>query len=387
MSDDVTPVEREVRRRLAAGASLTFREFMELALYLPGAGYYARPGATTGRAGDFSTSSDVSPDFGRRLAVQAAEAWERLGGGPWQLVELGPGRGLLAVDLLDGLARHAPAARAALAELVLVETSDALRAAQAERLAAGHPGLPLRWAASPAELAPASIQGVILGNEVLDALPTHWLTRRREGLVERYVTVDGAGALALTDGPLSDPRLAARAARYGLLARDGDDAEICLAMEDFVAAAARALGRGALLFIDYGHPAARLADEDHADGTLVAYRGHRVVFDLLAQPGEQDLTAHVNWDHLADLAAAEGLVPCGRARQERFLLALGLLEDLLLDPDPAAMTPAEQARRLAARALVMPGAGGGARFEVAGFVRGIPPDLRGFGDPLAGIPV
>jgi SAM-dependent MidA family methyltransferase len=181
--------------------------------------------------------------------------------------------------------------------------------------------------------------------------------------------------------------LAEQVARYGLLKRPDDDTEVCLALEEFVAAAARALDRGALFFIDYGHPAVRLADEDHADGTLLAYRGHRVVYDLLARPGEQDLTAHVNWDHLADAAAAAGLASCGRARQERFLLALGLLEDLLFDPDPAAMTPAEQMRRLAARALIMPGAGGGTRFEVAGFVRGIPPDLRGFGDPLAGMPV
>jgi len=387
LSDAATPVEREVRRRLAAGGSLTFRDFMDLALYLPGAGYYTRPAATTGRAGDFSTSPDVSADFGRRLAVQAAEVWERLGGGPWQLVELGPGRGLLAGDLLDGLARHAPAARAALAELVLVETSDALRAAQSERLRAAHPGLPVRWTASAAELAPASIDGFILGNEVLDALPTHWLSRREHGLVERYVTVGDDGALALADGPLSDPRLAERVARYGLLPRPGDDTEVCLALEELAAGAARALGRGALLFIDYGHPAARLADEDHADGTLVAYHGHRVVLDLLARPGEQDLTAHVNWDHLDDTARRAGLTPCGRTRQDRFLLALGLLEDLLLDPEPGAMSPAEQARRLAARALIMPGAGGGVRFEVAGFVRGIPADLRGFGDPLAGMPV
>ncbi|MCU0230548.1 MAG: SAM-dependent methyltransferase [Acidobacteria bacterium] len=387
MSDAVTPVERELRRRLAAGAPLTFRDFMELALYQPGAGYYARPGATTGPAGDFSTSSDVSPDFGRRLAVQAAEVWERLGGGPWRIVELGPGRGLLAGDLLDGLARHAPAARAALEELVLVETSDALRTVQEARLRAAHPGLALRWATAPAELAPGSIRGVIFGNEVLDALPTHWLTRRPQGLVERYVALDDAGALTLADGPLSDPRLAEQVARYGLLKRPDDDTEVCLALEEFVAAAARALDCGALFFIDYGHPAVRLADEDHADGTLLAYRGHRVVYDLLARPGEQDLTAHVNWDHLADAAAAAGLASCGRARQERFLLALGLLEDLLFDPDPAAMTPEEQMRRLAARALIMPGAGGGTRFEVAGFVRGIPPDLRGFGDPLAGMPV
>ncbi len=387
MNDPVTPVEREVRRRLAAGAPLTFRDFMELALYLPGAGYYARPAATTGRAGDFSTSPDISPDFGRRLAVQAAEVWERLGGGPWQLVELGPGRGLLAGDLLDGLERHAPAARAALTELVLVEPSETLRAAQSERLRAAHPGLSLRWAASPAELAPGSITGVVVGNEVLDALPTHWLARREHGLVERCVAVGADGALALADGPLSDPRLAGRVARYGLLARVGDDAEICLALEELISATARALARGAVLFIDYGHPAARLADEDHADGTLLAYHGHQVVFDLLARPGEQDITAHVNWDHCVDAAIEAGLTPCGRTRQERFLLALGLLEDLLLDPEPGAMAPAEQARRLAARALIMPGLGGGTRFEVVGFVRGLPADLRGFGDPLAGMPV
>lgn len=387
MSGDPTPVEREVRRRLAAGVRLTFRDFMALALYAPGSGYYTRPGATTGRQGDFSTSADISPDFGRRVAVQAAEIHARLGGGPWRILELGPGRGLLAVDLLDGLALHAPAALAALEELVLVEVSEPLRAAQAERLRAAHPAVRVRWAASLDELAPGSIDGFVVGNEVLDALPTHLLARREGGLVERGVALGEDGALALADRPLSDPRLADRVARYGLLPRVGDETEVCLEMEALFGRLGRALGRGAALFIDYGHPAARLADEDHSEGTLVAYHRHRVVFDLLARPGEQDLTAHVNWDHCEACARGAGLTPCGRVRQERFLLALGLLEDLLLDPEPGAMSPAETARRVAARSLVMPGAGGGARFEVAGFLRGIEGPLRGFGSPLAGMPV
>jgi len=387
LSAERTPVEREVRRRLAAGGRLTFRDFMELALYAPGAGYYTRPGATTGRDGDFSTSADISPDFGRRLAVQAAEVHAQLGGGAWRIVELGPGRGLLAVDLLDGLARHAPAALKALTELVLVEVSGPLRAAQAERLRAAHPAVSVRWAASLDELVPGSIEGFVVGNEVLDALPTHALARREGGLVERSIGLAEDGRLVLVDGPVSDARLPDRVARYGLLPRVGDETEVCLALEGIFARLGRALGRGAALFIDYGHPAARLADEAHAEGTLVAYYRHRVIFDLLARPGEQDITAHVNWDHCEAAAREAGLSPCGRVRQERFLLALGLLEDLLLDPEPGAISPAEAARRLAARAHVMPGAGGGARFEVAGFLKGIAGPLRGFGNPLAGVQV
>ena len=415
-----TPIE-EIALRRAAAAPLTFADFMALALYHPEHGYYTRSAATTGREGDFSTSSDVSPAFGRRLAAQAIDVWKLLGGGPWRIVELGPGRGLLAADLFAALREFEPAAAAALEEYALVEISPSLEAAQRERLAPFAAATRFRWARAVEELGEGSVVGFVYGNEFLDAFPAHAIARRGAELVERGVAPAGAddgsergaadgaseeignddaggldaertaprdGAesrLRFVDLPLSSPRLAELAARYGLCAEDGWEAEIALGVEAFAAALGRVLARGAACFVDYGHPAARLADENHREGSLVGYFRHRVTFDLLARPGLQDLTAHVNWDFLDDAMRDAGLVRAGRAAQDKFLLALGAIEDLAAPEEPERESPERLALRLAARSLILPGAGGGARFEAALYVKGIPTTLRGLADPFAGL--
>jgi len=415
-----TPIE-EIALRRAAAAPLTFADFMALALYHPEHGYYTRRAATTGREGDFSTSSDVSPAFGRRLAAQAIDVWKLLGGGPWRIVELGPGRGLLAADLFAALREFEPAAAAALEEYALVEISPSLEAAQRERLAPFAAATRFRWARAVEELGEGSVVGFVYGNEFLDAFPAHAIARRGAELVERGVApagaddgsergaADGASAdignddaggldaertaprdgaesrLRFVDLPLSSPRLAELAARYGLCAEDGWEAEIALGVEAFAAALGRVLARGAACFVDYGHPAARLADENHREGSLVGYFRHRVTFDLLARPGLQDLTAHVNWDFLDDAMRDAGMVRAGRAAQDKFLLALGAIEDLAAPEEPERESPERLALRLAARSLILPGAGGGARFEAALYVKGIPTTLRGLADPFAGL--
>ena len=373
----------EIRRRIDAAGRIPFREFMECALYGPG-GYYTRPEATTGPRGDFSTSADVSPAFGRRLAVQVAEIHRRAGGGPWTLAELGPGRGLLAADMLDGLATHAPDALEALERLLLVERSPSLAGRQRARLS-GHPVVPRDLRIAP-ELPPDVAAGgllVVVANELLDALPVHAIARTATGeLAERHVACGDEGRFVEVLGPPTDSRLEPRARRYGLCPRPGDRAEVCLALEELVAGLARA-GAEAALFIDYGHRAERLASPELAGGTLVAYHRHRVVEDVLDRPGDQDITAHVNWDHLADAAREVGFETLGPVFQDRFLLALGILEDATLEPGraPAGEPPADLAARLAARALILPGPGGGRRFQAIALVRpGLGP-LRGFAPP------
>jgi SAM-dependent MidA family methyltransferase len=374
----------EIRRRIAADGPLSFRDFFELALYHPEHGYYTRPSAGTGRGGDFSTSPDVSPAFGQRLAVQAADVHRRLGQGPWQLVELGPGRGLLVGDLLDGLECHAPGAAEQLQEIVLVEVSPSLRAEQERRLEARGPHPPVRWVASLDELDAASVRGTVIGNEVLDALPVHAVVRREMGLRELFVDVDEDG-FRFVERPPGQPELTRLADRHGLCPRPGQRAEICLDLPVFIRDLAAALARGAVLLIDYGHPAERLGDDAHGDGTLVAYHRHRVVDDVLARPGEQDITAHVNWTHLEEAAEQAGLKVAGRTYQDRFLLALGIVEDMARDSESGEESAARASFRLSARSLVLPAAGGGRRFEVACLVKGLSPDLRGLGDPYSGL--
>ncbi|RMG44189.1 MAG: hypothetical protein D6718_10480 [Acidobacteria bacterium] len=371
--------EREIRRRIAAAGSIPFAEFMELALYRAGAGYYAREGARTGlRSGDFATSPDVSPDFGRRLAVQAAEVAERLGGGPWDLVECGAGRGLLAADLADGLFGEAPQAARSLRRVWLVEPGGA----HPERtLEERHPELDVRRVRRLEEIPRRSIRGFVVANELLDAMPVHLLQRWGGTLREGHVTEGRSGRLIFVRRP-APSGLVRLARRYRLCRREGWRAEVSTAMEDWLGEIDRILERGVVAVIDYGLEASRLADEAHARGTLVAYRGHRIVLDVLAEPGRQDITAHVNWTHLEDAARERDLVPAGRTTQDRALLALGIAEDLLARPGDS---PAVTARRLAARALILPGPGGGKRFQVQLLARGLSGPFRALGDPFAGL--
>lgn len=324
---------------------------MQVALYHPTHGYYRRAAITTGAAGDFSTSSDVSPAFGRRLALQIGELAQQLGG-RWDLIEIGPGRGWLAHDIVEGLADHAPAAHQMLARLVLVESSPAFQIQQRQRLA-GCP-VPLEFFADIARWAQRRHRGVVVANEWLDAFPVHQVVRRGDALLERHVAL-ADGRFVFVDGPPIGPALRAVVERFALCRGDGWLAEICLELESVFEQLARALEQGAVLLVDYGLTAAQLADEEHSAGTLVAYHQHHVVLDLLARPGEQDLTAHLNWDQVEAAALRAGFRVVGRQPQDRFLVALGVVDDMV-GTSPQA---------LAARALVLP-AGGGRRFQILG---------------------
>ena len=380
-----SPALSLISSEIAREGAIPFARFMALALYEPGVGYYARPDTTTGRAGDFSTSPDVSPDFGRRLALQVAELQDRLGGGAWRLIEIGPGRGLLACDVLEGLAAHAPGALDALCELLLVELNPALQILQAERLGGLENPPPTRWISAPAEHVRDQLPAIVIANELLDALPFHVVARGGEGsLVERCVALSDregeAAALRFVAREPSDPRLAERARLFGLCEREGQVAEICLAMEQLIEELIDPLGARAAILVDYGHEAERLSDEEHSEGSAVAYFRHRVVHDLLARPGEQDLTAHVNWSHAEWAARRAGFEVAGRASQERFLLALGIIDDLVRLGEGEESRHA-RSRRLAARSLVLGGPAAGRRFQVLVLLRGVEGPVRGLGEP------
>jgi len=376
-----SPLLDEIERRIASSGRITFCEFMELALYHPEHGYYRRKGVKTGLEGDFSTSSDVSPLFGETIAVQAAELHELLASDSWQILELGGGRGLLAADLVRGLERHAGPAREALDRVVLVESSVELAREQAARLSREHPSLEIRVAGRLEELEDRSVRGLVVANEFFDALPVHAFERTPERLTELWVELDERGGFRLAPEQISSDAAARLAERYRLCPEPGDRCETCPAIEPLLVELGRVVDAGAAIFVDYGHDAGTLGDRAHADGTLVAYSNHRVSEDLLSEPGERDLTAHVNWSHLEDAAAVAGWAPAGRVAQGRFLLALGIAEEIAAAA--SASDPALIARALSAKALVMPGAGAGGRFEVAAFLRGVAGELRGMG-PLTG---
>lgn len=343
---------------------------MDAALYHPDFGYYARAVQRSGRAGDFFTSVDVGPLFGELLAKQIVEMAEILRSEfrtqNFDLVEAGAGNGRLTADILRTLKRHAPDTYRA-THAHLVEASEAARTAQESTLAESADRL-----VSSSAMAPESFEGVLIANELLDAMPVHQVVLRENGLREVYVESHG-GTLRLCEGPLSTPRLSEHLAAIGANLEPGWRAEVSLAAIDWVRDASRRLTRGFIILIDYGHDAAELYSVTHSAGTLTTFAKHRssgpesAVTSWLREPGQQDLTAHVDFTSVRRAAESEGCAMLGFLDQMYFLLALV--------PDRLETLDAKE--RLALKMLVMPG-GLGTTMKVMIFGKGVDaPKLAG----------
>jgi NADH dehydrogenase [ubiquinone] 1 alpha subcomplex assembly factor 7 len=308
----MTELAELIARRIRATGSLTVAEFMAEALQHPRLGYYVTRDPL-GAKGDFITAPEVSQVFGELIGLWCADTWARIGRpNPAIVAELGPGRGTLMADALRALG-VAPEFRAAL-RLHLVETSPALRALQAQALAA---------AAAPAwhdrldTVPPGPL--LLVANEFLDALPIRQFERRVTGWHERRV---GLAADGTSFTFVSDPAPSATAALIPhplASAAPGSVAEVCPAALALVAAVGERLKHsgGAALFIDYGHSTSACGD------TLQAVRGH-AYHHALIDPGSADLTAHVDLAAFAAAARAAGAGVHGPVSQRDFLLALGI---------------------------------------------------------------
>lgn len=382
----VSRLRAEIRDR----GPMTFARFMELALYDPEAGYYATAGADRGadrdepargpgRGGDFLTAPEGHPIFGWAIGRQLAEVWERLDRpDPFVVREHGAGLGGLALGILDGLRRSGSPLLGAIRYQV-VEVSDGHLEHIGDRLApAGLDG-----ALAPADDRPAT--GVVLANELLDALPVHRVEGAPPGdprgaILERFVDVGRAGGTPLTTvlGAPSTPALGARLVAEGIGLEPGQPAEICLAIDDWLRRATAPLARGLVLLVDYGADARDLY-APRRGSSLRAYHRHRVHDDPLVAIGRQDLTAHVDLTAVQRAATAVGLESLGRTTQAAFLASLGLGELLVgLQADPATTLQGYLDARSAVARLLDPRATGA--FQVLGFGRGmaVDPPLRGF---------
>ncbi len=354
---------------------------MELALYHPEHGYYARADRRSGRAGDFFTSVDVSPVFGELLAKQLEEMWRLIrspdarGGGPdgFDLVEVGAGSGRLARDVLDATQLLHPQFYAAI-RLHLVEYSPVAKAAQHEVL-----GPHVDRLASSATALPSDVTGVIYANELLDALPTHLVRMSASGLRELYVDVVD-GQLVEREGSLSTAALSQYFERLDLTLQPGGRAEVCLAAASWISQAATYLTRGFVILIDYGHTADELFSGSHASGTLRTFHRHTLdtapqgTAPWLADPGGHDITAHVDLTTVSQAAEAAGLELLAALDQTYFLLGLGATDTLTAD---GSTRIDELKRRLAVKTLLLPG-GLGSTHKVLIFGKGVGrPVLKG----------
>ena len=353
----------------AAGGWLSFERFMDMALYAPGIGYYSAGARKFGACGDFTTSPEVSRLFGACVARQCAEVLSALGGG--RILEIGAGSGRLAVDILSRLETLGQLPE----RYWILEVSADLRDRQRRHFAEAMPHLRTRvqWLDQPPD---DSFDGVILANEVLDALPVtrfRWHASHVEelGVVMengRFAWSPRAAGVELTESCL-------RLSEAGRGWDDGYVSEYCPRLIAWTQSVTRPLRAGAALWFDYGLPRSQYYLPERHDGTLLCHFRHRAHDDPLLYPGLQDITAWVDYTLLAEASRAAGFVLAGFTTQSYFLAGTRIDEEMQV----VAGTDANEFVRLAnqARRLMLPGEMG-ERFKAMAWLRGLTVPLSGF---------
>jgi len=375
---------------IARDGPITFARFMAVALYDPEAGYYTSGPPRPTRAGDFLTAPELHPVFGRLVARQLTEVWDRLGRpDPFVVREPGASTGALGLAMLDGLALDGSALLDAIRYEPMEVDPSRGEAVVARLTTAGH---------GPRIARPrGSFVGAVVANEVLDALPVHRVRGdpdRPGGLAELYVDRRD-DAFVTVAGPPSTPALAERLDEEHVSLVDGQVAEVCLLLDDWFATSTADLRRGLVLVVDYGWPAAVLYAAERGTGSLRAYAGHVVHDDPFRLVGQQDLTAHVDLTAVRSIAGRHGLGLAGEGSLAEFVAGLGLGPLLAASAEQPARSARDLAEHLELRAAVArlldPAALGG--FAVQGFGRDLrsDPPLAGFAwrlpaDPGARIP-
>lgn len=356
----VHAIQAEIRQR---GGWMPFSRYMELALYAPGLGYYAAGSRKLGAAGDFTTAPEMSALFGRALARQLAELLPQTAN---ILYEFGAGTGKLAIDILSEL----QALDALPERYCIVDLSPDLIERQQHNIRQALPHLAERvqWL----DQLPEQLDGVIIGNEVLDAMPCeliHWTPEPQQ----RGVALDGE-RFVWADRAIEDPQLLQLA--QAIEPRHNDYmSEISPANIGFIHTLAQKLARGAVLLLDYGFPAAEYYHPQRHMGTLIGHYRHHTVDDPFFLPGLMDLTCHVDFSAAAQAGIDAGLDLIGYTTQAQFLINAGITQLLeQLDPaDAAGYLP----HAAAVQKLLSPSEMG-ELFKAIGFGKGVSIDWSGF---------
>ncbi len=355
-----------VMERLKTRPAMPFVDYMQEALYAPESGYYSSGLQKFGKGGDFITAPLLTPYFARTLARQIEEVFSVIE--KPVLLEFGAGSGQLAVDLLIALEQDEMLPE----RYYILELSAALKARQQALIEEEIPHLLHRvewldrWPETP-------LKGVFIANEVLDAMPVHRFMKNEQGFFESMVKVDDNGQLieyfeALAEGALKRyienhlPRLPVPYL-----------SEANLFIEGWLQSMAQALEQGAVFLIDYGFPRHEYYHPDRAQGTLIGHYRHTATHDLLAHPGEQDITAHVDFTHVAEAADKAGFHVAGYTSQAAFLLANGILDAIACIHDERERLNTNAAVKQLLQPQEM-----GELFKVMAITRNLDIDLRGF---------
>ncbi len=294
---------------------ISFHEFMEMALYYPGKGYYYSDKTRIGKKGDFYTSPNLTPAFGEMLGRQLEEMWGILGETEFTVMEMGAGTGLLSMDVLEYLKGN-PELYSSL-DYCIVERSPAMRKEQQERL-----GDNARWCSSLQEL--SGMTGCVFSNELVDAFPVHQVIMKKE-LME--VFVDHRDGFIEILKPASD-ELDGYFTELGVVLPFGFRTEVNLDAVKWINELGSIIKKGFVVTVDYGYPSSELYNEYRNRGTLMCYHRHTANEDPYGHIGEKDITSHVNFSALSLWGKKNGLELCGFTDQAHFMMGLGVDEYL-----------------------------------------------------------
>lgn len=333
---------------VSAKGRITFARYMDLALYHPELGYYSSSKPHIGAEGDYYTSTDVSPLFGAIIGRQLNEIWKGMERpSPFQVIEFGAGKGLLAADILGWSGTAHPELFDSM-EYSIIEKSAGMRRNQQEALRR----LPVSW--TDLESVPhGSVTGCFISNEVADAFPVHRVRMLKGELRELWVTERGQH-LGEELGALSTPDIDEYLKAFGVGLAEGQTAEVCLEAPRWMRAQTERLRSGYALTIDYGSTASQLYGPAHPDGTLACYHRHQLNKQPFERVGEQDITALVNFSALAKAARLSGATIAGYTSQAHFLASLGIGEALSAHAEMQERDPKFRQYRAAIARLVDP---------------------------------
>jgi SAM-dependent MidA family methyltransferase len=348
------PLIERLRGRIRRDGPISFKDWMAAALYDEHEGYYVRRDRTRwGRAGDYRTAPERSPLFGASFARFFSRLYEELNAPrEWTILESGAGAGHFAHGVLSALQRDYPlifsATRYAIDELS-ANSRDRIR----ERLSEFAERVEFRH---PAKTKESSSEGIIFANELLDAFPVHRVTLRDGKLLEFFIGLGEGDGFVWTEQEPSMPQLAEYFNGAGVELSEGQIAEVNLGIEEWMSRAASTFERAFLIIVDYGAEAVDLYSAAHRrQGTLRAFHRHSPADELLAMPGEQDLTTTIDWTNVRRIGEALGLQTVSFERQDEFLLRAGLLDQLERMTADAPNETEAIVLRSSVRELILPG--------------------------------
>lgn len=305
---------------------ITFAEYMQMALYHPKYGYYNSEEERVGRQGDYYTSPAVHRIFGELIAAQLEEMWRIMGKEPFTVVEMGANRGWLCHDIIHGVMNEYPEFYDDF-HYIIVESNPHAREKQRSLLEAlGVADGKVSWHAYTEDgFSFGGIHGCFFSNEFVDALPVHRVKVKNKVFKERYVSYNKSGFFEIDDGPSTEAFKRYLDTYYRYLT-EGQGCEVNLNAAVWLRHVSEKLRRGFVLTIDYGDTADGIDRENSGDGTLRCYYKHTVNRDYYERPGEQDITAHVDFTNLINAGRLVQLEVTGFTKQSHFLIALGMLE-------------------------------------------------------------